>query len=252
MHLFELETSRIDSFRNMIKALSVIVEEGAFAFGEDQMRLLAMDPSHVAMVDFELPKESFDKYLCDAEKRVSMNVREFLKFLDRIEKDEYVKISLDEEKMRLGIQCSRGGHVRQFLMPLLEPSDEDVPSPKIFFKAKARMLARSLRHVVRDASLVSEHVKFEIGKDNIQVRAEGDLGSAMSTWEKGAEDILDLRAEESAGATFTLSYLEDIIGAASVSSEIVSLELSTDMPVKLDFELTQGRLVYYLAPCIGV
>ena len=35
-------------------------------------------------------------------------------------------------------------------------------------------------------------------------------------------------------------------------SEVASLELSTDMPVKMEFEIAQGRLVYYLAPCIGV
>ena len=30
------------------------------------------------------------------------------------------------------------------------------------------------------------------------------------------------------------------------------MELSTDMPPKMEFEIPQGRLVYYLAPCIGV
>jgi len=45
-----------------VKALSVIVEEGTFVMNEAQIKLLAMDPSHVAMVDFELPSEFFDAY----------------------------------------------------------------------------------------------------------------------------------------------------------------------------------------------
>jgi len=53
--LFEVEVSRIDPFRSLVKALSVIVEEGTFVMNEAQIKLLAMDPSHVAMVDFELP-----------------------------------------------------------------------------------------------------------------------------------------------------------------------------------------------------
>jgi DNA polymerase III sliding clamp (beta) subunit (PCNA family) len=48
--LFEVELSRIDPFRNLVKALSVIVEEGTFNLDEAQIKLLAMDPSHVAMV----------------------------------------------------------------------------------------------------------------------------------------------------------------------------------------------------------
>ena len=250
--MFELEISKIDTFRNLIKSLSVIVEEGCFTLGEDQMGLLAMDPSHVAMVDFELPREAFDKYLCEGEKKLSFNISEFLKFIDRVQRDEYVKIWLDEEAMKLVIECSRGGHMRQFMMPLLEPGEEEVPSPKIFFKANARILTPSLRRAVRDAVLVSEHVKFEIASEELKISAEGDMGSAMAKWDKKAEDLLELKAEEKASATFTLSYLRDIVNAASVSSEVVSLELSTDMPIKLNFELPQGKLVYYLAPCIGV
>ena len=42
-----------------------------------------------------------------------------------------------------------------------------------------------------------------------------------------------------------------MVNAARVSGEVVTLELNTDMPIRLNFELPQGRLVYYLAPCIG-
>lgn len=250
--MFEVELSKIDVFRNLVKALSVIVEEGCFTLGEEQMRLLAMDPSHVAMVDFELPRGAFDKYLCEGEERLSLNISEFLKFLDRIQRDEYVRIWLDEDMRKLVIECSKGGHVRQFMMPLLEPSEEEVPTPKIFFKAHARILTQSLKRAVRDAALVSEHVKVEISPEELKISAEGDMGSAMARWDKTAEELLELKVEERAVATFTLSYLQDIINAAAVSSEVASLELSSDMPIKLDFELPQGKLVYYLAPCIGV
>ena len=250
--MFEVEISRIDPFRNLVKALSVIVEEGSFNMDGEQMRLLAMDPSHVAMVDFELPKEFFDKYLCEGEPKLSINIGEFLKFLERVERDEQVKIRLDEEQARVIIQCKRGGHTRRFVMPILEPLDEEVPSPKIFFKASARIYTQSLRRAIRDATLVSEHLKLEIAGDELKISATGDMGSAFSDWERGADELLDLKSEEDSSATFTLSYMRDIVNAAAVSSEVATLELSTDMPIKMNFELTQGRLIYYLAPCIGV
>ncbi len=63
--------------------------------------------------------------------------------------------------------------------------------------------------------------------------------------------MLELKVEEDSGASFTLSYLRDMVNVARVSSEVVTLELNTDMPVRMDFELPQGKLVYDLAPCIG-
>jgi proliferating cell nuclear antigen len=250
--LFEVEISRIEPFRNLVKALSVIVEEGTFNMDEAQVKLLAMDPSHVAMVDFELPREFFDKYTCEGENRLTLNIGEFLKFLDRVERDEQVTIRLEEDQARLVIRCVRGGHTRRFMMPVLEPLDEEVPQPRIFFKASSRILTQSLRRAIRDAALVSEHVKLEVDGDDFKISATGDMGSALSDWERGSDELLELKAEEDSSATFTLSYLQDIVNAVAASSEVATLELSTDMPIKMDFELPQGRLVYYLAPCIGV
>lgn len=250
--MFEVEVSGIDPFRSLVKALSVIVEEGTFTMNDAQLKLLAMDPSHVAMVDFELPGEFFDSYKCEGEPRLCVNIKEFLRFLDRVERDEEVRIVLNEEKARLVIHCRRGGHSRRFEMPVLEPLDEEVPQPKIFFKARARLTTEALRRAIRDASLVSEHVKIEVEPEMFKINAEGDVGSSFSEWEHDSDDLLELKVDEESSATFTLSYLNDIANAAGGNSEVVVLELSTDMPIKMDFEIPQGRLVYYLAPCIGV
>lgn len=250
--MFEVEISNIDPFRNLVKALSVIVEEGTFNMNEAQVKLLAMDPSHVAMVDFELPSEFFDKYTCEGEPKLTVNIGEFLKFLDRVDRDEQVNIKLDEEQARLVIRCKRGGHTRRFMMPILEPLDEEVPQPKIFFKASTRILTQSLRRALRDATLVSEHVKIEVADDVFIISATGDMGSALSEWQKESDELLEVKAEENSNANFTLSYLNDIVNAVQASSEVATLELSTDMPIKMNFELPQGKLIYYLAPMIGV
>jgi DNA polymerase III sliding clamp (beta) subunit (PCNA family) len=162
-----------------------------------------------------------------------------------------VKISLDEERACLAIQCNREGHTRRFTMPFLEPLDEEVPQPKILFKSSARILTQGLREAIRDADLVGENVKIEVAGDMLKMSAVGDMGSVFSDWERGSDELLELKAEENGGATFTLSYLKEIVDAAVVSSEVAALELSTDMPLRMDFKLPQGKLVYYLAPCIG-
>ena len=249
--MFEVEVAGVEPFRSLVKAIAAVVEEGCFNVDETGIRLLAMDPSHVAMVDFELPGAFFDGYKCEGEPKLFINIGEFLKFLDRVERDEGVKIRLDEEKARLVVRCTRPGHTRRFEMVILEPLDEEVPQPKILFKSSARILTQSLRRAIRDADLVSENVKLEVTREALKMSAVGDIGSAFSEWERGTEELLELKAEEDSGATFTLSYLKDIINSASVSSEVATLELTTDMPLRMDFELPQGTLVYYLAPCIG-
>ena len=249
--MFEVEISSIEPFRNLVKALAAVLYEGCFNMDEARIWLLGMDSSHVAMVDFELPGEFFDGYLCEGTPRIFIKIDEFLKFLDRVERDEMVKIKLDEERARLVIHCTRPGQTRMFEMPIMEPLDEETPRPKIVFKSSARLLTQSLRGAILDAGLVSEQVKIEVTGDMLKMSAVGDIGSAFSEWERDSDELLELKAEEDSGATFTLSYLRDMVNAARVSGEVVTLELNTDMPIRLDFELPQGKLVYYLAPCIG-
>jgi len=252
MSLFEVEVPSIEPFRKLVKALAAIIEEGCFKMDESRIWLNAMDPSHIAMVDFELPREFFDSYVCEGEPRLFINIGKFLKFLDRVERDERVKIKLDEERGCLVIQCSREDHSRRFMLSILDLLDEEVPQPKSLFKSSARIMTQSLSQAIMDADLVGEFVKIEVADDMLKISAIGDMDSVYSEWGRDADDLLELNIEEESVATFTLSYLRDIMNVAGVSSGVITLEFTTDMPLRIDFELPQGKLVYYLAPCIGM
>jgi proliferating cell nuclear antigen len=70
---------------------------------------------------------------------------------------------------------------------------------------------------------------------------------------KGSDALLDLETKEPSKATFSLSYLAEIVKAAVTTSDVASLEFSTDMPIRLDFKQPkEGKLTYYLAPRIEV
>jgi proliferating cell nuclear antigen len=74
---------------------------------------------------------------------------------------------------------------------------------------------------------------------------------ATITLPKGSDTLLDLEAKEPSKATFSLSYLSEIVKAASATSDIATLEFSSDMPMKLDFQQAkEGKLTFYLAPRI--
>jgi proliferating cell nuclear antigen len=52
-------------------------------------------------------------------------------------------------------------------------------------------------------------------------------------------------------ATYNLNYLSQIAKAAAATAELVTVEFTTNMPIRLTFDIPQqGRLAYYLAPRI--
>ena len=85
------------------------------------------------------------------------------------------------------------------------------------------------------------------------MNATGDIMGAKIEFKVGDDVLLEMNVKESSKATFSLSYLSEIVKAAVPTSEIVIIEFSTDMPIKLDFQQEkEGILKFYLAPRIEV
>jgi len=248
--VFKLKVSDAKLLRDMAAAISILVDEATFKIEADGLKLRAMDPSRVAMIDFEWPKTIFQEFVADQPTKICLNISELLKLLKRAGKDEAVELSLDDKTGRLLIVIT-GKYARNFTMPTLEASEEEVPTPKISFNVKAKTTTSGLSQAIEDAQLVSDHVKIEAEPEKITLSASGDLMGATITLQKGNDALLDLEIKENAKATFSLSYLSEIIKAASATSDIATLEFSTDMPIKIDFQQAkEGKLTFFLAPRI--
>jgi proliferating cell nuclear antigen len=248
--MFKLKMSDAKLLRDMATAISILVDEATFKIDPENLKLRAMDPSRVAMVDFEWPKTIFDEYICTEPTKMCINITELLKLIRRAGRDEVVELSLDEKTGRLQVKIT-GKYTRNFTMPTLEAAEEEVPTPKITFNVRAKATTEGLRQAIEDAQLVSDHVRIEADPEKLIFNASGDLMGATIELQKGSDALLDLEAKEPSKATFSLSYLLEIIKAASSTSEIATLEFSSDMPIKLDFQQTkEGKLMFYLAPRI--
>jgi proliferating cell nuclear antigen len=248
--MFKLKVTDAKLLRDMATAISILVDEATFKIESEGLKLRAMDPSRVAMIDFEWPKTIFAEYECSEPSKMCINISEILKLLKRASKDETVELSLDDKTGRLQVKIT-GKYTRNFTMPTLEASEEEVPTPKISFNVKAKTTTHGLSQAIEDAQLVSDHVRIEADSEKLTLNATGDLMGAIITLQKGSDALLDLETKENSKATFSLSYLSEIIKAASATSDIATIEFSTDMPVRIDFQQTkEGKLTFFLAPRI--
>ena len=141
--MFKLKVADSKLLRDMATAISILVDEATFKIEPDGLKLRAMDPSRVAMIDFEWPKTIFEQYECTEPSKMCINISELLKLLKRAGKDESVELILDDKTGRLQVKIL-GKYIRDFTMPTLEASEEEVPTPKITFNVKAKTTTRRL------------------------------------------------------------------------------------------------------------
>jgi len=142
---------------------------------------------------------------------------------------------------------------RKFNMPILEPpEDQPPPEPKVEYRNNVKITVNGLRALIEDAKLVSDHVRFKVAKDMFLAEVHGDLLNYNAIMQPPNEDLLNLEVgEPDAAAIFSLRYLDDITKAASKMAQIVTAQISKDMPIKLTFEAQpEIQLWYALAPRI--
>ena len=85
--MFKLKVSDAKLLRDMTTAISILVDEATFKIEPEGLKLRAMDPSRVAMIDFEWPKTIFEEYVSEEPSKMCINISELLKLLKRAGKN---------------------------------------------------------------------------------------------------------------------------------------------------------------------
>lgn len=248
--MFKAVISDAKLFRNIISAVSTLVEEANLDLDPEGLEVRAMDPSHVAMVDLDLPRDAFQEYECPQSVTIRLGLDGLIKLLKRAKANEKVMITYNMETKKIELTV-RNEVKKEFIISTLEAVEEKTPTPKITFKSRVKMTSASLREIIDDAQAIGDSIIFETTPEKLIVLVEGELNSAKFELDKNSPAVVEFTAEEPSKASFNLTYLADMVRAGASSSEILNLEFSTNMPLKLEFPLPQsGSLSYYLAPRI--
>jgi proliferating cell nuclear antigen len=248
--VFKASVSDAKLWKNLLAAISTLIEEADFNATPDGIKLRSMDPSHVAMVDFEWQKTAFEEYTCQEPTKIRVNIASMLKLLKRVGSDEILEMLYDEKTRKLNLTL-KGKMMRKFTIPTLDPAQEEVPTPKITFNSKVKLTTSTFRDIIDDVQAVSDNVRLETTPEKLTAAATTELSSAIIELEKASEMLIELDVKEPSKATFNLNYLSEITKAGASAAEIVTVEFSSNMPIRLEFDIPQqGRLSYYLAPRI--
>lgn len=248
--MFRIVLSDARAWRKLLDAISTLVEEATFDVKPEGMYLRAMDPSHVAMVDFEYQKDAFQEFECAGTTKICVSLGEMLKLLKRVGSGETLEMTLDKAANRLSMKLT-GRYTRRFAIPLLQPSTSELPTPKLTFDARIKLDADHLKDAILEVSNVSDQVRFTASQDRLSLVGESETGRVEIDFERDNPSVYEFNVQGEVKALYGISFLEDMVRAGSDNSKLVSVEFSTDKPVKLDYELPpRGRLTYYLAPRI--
>ena len=133
-------------------------------------------------------------YIAFNQRRFDLNISDIVKKL-RGAGSEPLEMSYDESTRKLRMVI-KGKWKTTFTLPTLDPGDEEVPTPKIAFNTKIKMVSSSFKDIIDQIQTVSDNVRFETTQEKFIAEAVTELSGAKIELEKGSDVLLELEVKE--------------------------------------------------------
>jgi len=225
-----IELSKVEFWKRSIEAISSFIPEGNFRFSDKGIFFKAIDPSQIVLVDYFIDKKLFDKY--DIEPNfVGIDLVEFNKLMQRAMPSDKLLLDVSDAEMKVRLESDLK---RNFKLPLIDVSEEEIKVPDIKYEAKVEISAFSLKEL------------FARTMDSFIVEARGSQGTMES---EALGKVAKVETKKDVTAKFSLNFLQNIIKEAD-NEKLIKIELKTDAAMKVTFKIGESEITFYLAHMI--
>ncbi|WP_247730140.1 DNA polymerase sliding clamp [Halovivax limisalsi] len=236
-----------ETLSSALDSVSVLVEECKIHLEEDGLRIRAVDPANVGMVDLSLDADAFESYEADGG-LIGVDLSRLEDIASMAESGQLIQLELDEETRKLHAQIEG----LEYTLALIDPDSirQEPDIPDLDLPARIVLEGKDVNRAVKAADMVSDHIALGVDASEKQfyVDAEGDTDDVHL--ELTDDELIDLEAGD-AHSLFSLDYLKDMNKAIPADAEVTA-DLGEEFPIKLyyGFAEGQGQVTYMLAPRI--
>ncbi|XP_059476257.1 proliferating cell nuclear antigen [Neocloeon triangulifer] len=255
--MFEAKLAQSSILKKVIEAIKDLISEASFDCSDSGIQLQAMDNSHVSLVSLSLRSDGFDKYRCDRNLAMGINLTSMTKILKCAGNDDVLIMRAQDnaDMVTFVFESQDQGKVSEYEMKLMNLDQEHLGIPETEYACKVRMPSAEFARVCRDLSQFGESVVIACTKEGVKFSSSGTVGSANVKLAQTAnvdkeEEAVTIEMQEPVSLTFACRYLNHFTKATPLSS-VVQLSLSADVPLVVEYAIGEiGHVRYYLAPKI--
>ncbi len=239
----QLKTTQTEKLSKIFEAIVNLVDEVTLKVEAQGISMRAMDPAHVALVDFEMKKEAFDEYKLEGPVELTVDLKTMVNILKRVEQELVLKLKEGENAL---VILSEGAVRKRFNIPLIEASEESLKVPNITFETEVEVDSSIFKNAIADTSIIGDYVTVKVEGDALYFTSRADEN--VVEIRVGKENCISFKKKD-AKSHLSLEYLKDMSRISDIKTlNKVKLSLGNDLPLRLEFEGDYTKIVFYLAP----
>jgi len=254
----EFEVADAAWFRELLSTLGRMVEDLPLVVKRDGLHFTFMDPARIAMWDGHISIYDFAEYRCVRQGRRTLPLKNILDTaLKRVGKETRLRFLIDGRKDSVTLTL-RDTALRKYSFYLLDFFGKDTPVPKIRLKARYKLALKGFHSdLKRFNEAKCNEVIFSGNRRKFTARSSRSdycLREVEVTYNLEDETtLLEAKVSKISRARYSLALLLDALNPKL--GEAVTLSYSTDMPLKVSYDMLaapNSRLEAWLAPRIEV
>lgn len=230
--------SPVKTLLNILKAVSVSMQEASVRITKEGISFRGMGPSHIDLIDVNFVAADFKKFEVDENVKFGFKVDDILSIVKRFgdgkKAEQTVELKITPEG-----EVLFGSIKKSFNTRVIEAEEGSGKLPEVAFTSKFSVSTSELSDALEDVALQAERVRITIKDGKVDLSGKGDKGSATIQLTT-AKDVTGDSA-----TVYSLDLFQKVVDA--IDEESATIESGENKPVRL----TMGKIVYYLAPQVA-
>jgi len=255
--MFEARLVQGNLLKKVLESLKDLLNEATWDCADTGIQLQAMDNSHVSLVSVLLRADGFDKFRCDRQLSMGMNLTSMSKILRCAANDDIITIKAQDQAdtVTFMFESPNQEKMADYEMKLMNLDQEHLGIPETDYAAVIKMPSSEFQRVIKDLSQFGESVVISCTKEGVKFSAAGDIGVGNIKLAQTAnvdkeEEAVSIEMQEPVTLTFACRYLNMFTKASCLAPQ-VTLSMSPEVPLVVEYKIGDiGHIRYYLAPKI--
>lgn len=260
-YLLEIHTVQVQGFKGTLEAIKDLLHQCNIHFDKTGMKIKSVDGNHVALVHVRFDADNFDKYHCEREMSIGIDIGNTLKVLKNVTQNDTLQLfirkdNLDEAGIR--IQNADKGSIHEFFVKLLDIDDNDIDIPETDFTSIITMPSADLHSLFKLYKEFSTQVDIKSVGEQVFFKFDGDETRGTTCLQNNENGMVvqkcnigdDDKKDEVVQAKFLSKYLVIFTKAYNLSNTVEIL-LKNNYPMVLKYAIADlGTLKFCLAPVV--
>lgn len=243
-----LKLDNINEFRNIFQSLKELqLVEINLCISKERIHVIAMDSSHISLIQLNLDKTFFNKYEVDSNFNLGLNLILFNKILKAGGDKNSIELYYIENTNDLDITINNSNIIQNFTIPLMNISQEDFNiNPE--YNNEYTINNNEFRKCIQMLSIIDPNECYlQIKNNELLLDSSGDNGKTKIKLPL-TEDNNVLDTER---ILYCYNHLNNFSKICCLFDNNMLLSMNKEFPMKLELEFSKkSNIKYYIAPKI--